>query len=380
MNETNNGFLQCARALHQRAIVIDTHCDTTQRLVRPDWDISRRHDDGHVDLPRMREGGVDALFLAIWAPAPCAPGEARDIAMTQFECIKNTIATNQTALAHARTAGDIRTAVAQKRISVLIGVEGGYLIDDSLELLREYQRCGALYLTLTHATHTNWADSSGVHESLQPQHGGLTPFGRDVVRELNRLGMMVDVSHASDDTVRDVLETSVAPVVATHSSCRAVSPHRRNLSDELMRDIAASGGLIQINFAAAFIDRDHPPFDPEAIRRLYETGGCVETAIGYATPLSVLVDHFDHALATVGPDHVGIGSDFDGVPALPKGMEDCSKLPFLTAELLRRGYAEDDLEKVLGGNVLRVMECCCRRGDSNLVDASPPGQTEDARS
>jgi membrane dipeptidase len=187
----------------------------------------------------------------------------------------------------------------------------------------------------------------------------LTDFGREVVREMNRLGMMVDVSHASDDAFRDVLATSVAPVIASHSSCRAVSPHRRNLTDEMLKAIAASGGVVQINFASLFIDPDHPKVDAAALNRRLAAGGELTAPLGaYRTPFHRLVEHFEHALRVAGPAHVGIGSDFDGVPALPEGMEDCSKLPDLTAAMLWRGASEDDLIGVLGENVLRVMEAC----------------------
>jgi membrane dipeptidase len=196
---------------------------------------------------------------------------------------------------------------------------------------------------------------------LPTLHGGLTDFGREVVRELNHLGMMVDVSHVSDDTFWDVMETSSAPIVASHSSCRAVSPHRRNLNDEMIQAVARSGGVVQINFHAGFVDPTFPSIDPQVIHEWWESDPADRQPLtDHITPLSVLIDHFDHAIRLVGPDHVGIGSDFDGVPALPAGMEDCSKLPNLTAALLQRGYSEEDLKKVLGENVLRVMEQCQR--------------------
>ena len=350
-----------ARRLHDHSVVIDTHCDTTQRLLDETWDITRRHDDGHVDLPRIREGGIDALFFAVYAPPATEPGAGIAAARRQIECVHRMIERHPRELAGARTAAQIRAAREAGRVIIVLAIEGGYLIEDSLDVLREYHAAGAAYLTLTHAFHTSWADSSGVHEALSPHHGGLTDFGRDVIRELNRLGMMVDVSHVSDDTVRDVLDTSTAPIIASHSSCRAVSPHCRNLSDELMQAIAATGGVIQINFAAAFIDPKHPPLDPVAIKRWWaDLSGARKPVTDHVTPLSVLVDHFDHALQRVGPRHVGIGSDFDGVPSLPAGMTDCSRLPHLTAELLRRGYREEDLAPMLGENVLRVMEACRR--------------------
>jgi membrane dipeptidase len=262
-------------------------------------------------------------------------------------------------LALARTAEEVRRAKREGRIAILIAIEGGHLIEDSLDVLREYHARGATYMTLTHAVHTGWADSAGVHAPIEPRHGGLSGFGREVIREMNRLGVMVDVSHVSDPTFWDVIETSSAPVVATHSCCRSVCPHRRNLSDEMMRAIASSGGTVQINFASAFLDSGFPEPDPDALKHWMAGGGSgPRPLIDHATPLRLLVEHFDHALQVVGPDHVGIGSDFDGVFAVPEGMEDCSKLPHLTAALLERGYRADELTSVLGGNVLRVMDAC----------------------
>lgn len=359
MDMTHNNYLAQAKRLHDRTLVIDTHCDTTQCLKKHDWDFAARQTDGHVDIPRLREGGMDAVFFAVFEAGPVEPGAGIAAAREQIELIHQTIRRLDGTLAPARTAPDIERARHEGRIAILIAIEGGHLIEDSLDVLREYHSLGATYMTLTHAIHTNWADSGGVHGPLEPLHGGLSPFGRDVIREMNRLGVMVDVSHVSDETFWDVIGTSTAPVLATHSSCRAVCPHRRNLTDEMMKAIAASGGTVQINFAAAFLDPGFPEPDPAALKEWAASGGlCCKPVIDHVTPFSILVDHFDHALRVVGPDHVGIGSDFDGVFAVPEGMEDCSKLPNLTAALLARGYGEDDLVKVLGGNVLRVMGAC----------------------
>jgi len=363
MDMHDSGRLDEARRLHERAIVIDTHLDTTQRLKQPDWDFATRHDDGHVDIPRMREGGIGAVFLAVFQAAPVEPGAGIAAAREQIKLIQVVLQRNNRDLAFARAAADVERAKRDGRIAVLMAIEGGHLIEDSLEVVREYHSLGAAYMTLTHSVHTNWADSAGVHAPLEPLHGGLSPFGRDVIREMNRLGVMVDVSHVSDDTFWDVIEASTAPVVATHSCCRTVCAHRRNLTDEMMKAIAASGGTVQINFAAAFLDPDFPEPDPDALKEWIASGGCgPKPAVDHVTPLSLLVDHFDCALQVVGPDHVGIGSDFDGVFAVPEGMEDCSRLPNLTAALLERGYSEDDLVKVLGGNVLRVMAACQAEG------------------
>ncbi len=373
-------WIEAARALHTKSVVVDSHCDTTLRLMQPGWDFSVRHDVGHVDIPRLQTGGVGAVVLAVYAPGPMAAGEGSRTARAQLDTIDSAVSKNDEFLFAARTTGDVRRAKELGRIAILIGIEGGYLIDDSLEILREFHRRGAVYLTLTHAFHTSWADSSGVHESLSPLHGGLTEFGHEVVRELNRLGMMVDVSHVSDDTFWDVIETSTSPVIASHSSCRAVSPHRRNLSDSLIKAIAKAGGVVQINFAAAFVDPTFPPIDLKVLKYWSTRGGFEASPYArHVSPLSVLADHFDHAIALVGPDHVGIGTDFDGVSAVPQGMEDCSKLPHLTAELLRRGHSENDLVKVLGANILRVMEKCQavaqhKTGDFTLTPALFPAR------
>ncbi len=349
-----------ARRLHENVLVIDSHCDTTQRLMKDDWNFAQRHEEWHVDIPRLREGGVDAVFMAVFAPGPVEPGAGIAASRAQIDRIHETAGRHESDVALARTVEEVRQAAADGRIALLIGIEGGYLIEDSLDVLREYHSRGATYLTLTHATHTSWADSSGVHEALEPLHGGLTAFGRDVVRELNRLGMMVDVSHVSDDTFWDVMKTSTAPVVATHSSCRALSAHRRNMTDEMIRAVADTGGVVQINFAAAFIDPDYPQIEPEVRKQWFTTCGEFRRDMlpDHVTPLAILADHFDHALKLVGPAHVGIGSDYDGTAAVPADMEDCSKLANLTAELLRRGHTEEALTQVLGENLLRVMHAC----------------------
>lgn len=304
----------------------------------------------------MREGGMSAVFFAIWTSGPMERGDGPKAAFAQFDRIHQCISDNSDALSFAHTAEEIRSTKASGRIAVLIGVEGGYLIDDSLEVLREFSRRGAVYMTLTHGFHTNWADSSGIHAPLESHHGGLSDFGREVIREMNRIGMIVDVSHASDDTVRDVLEISTAPVMASHSSCRAVSPHRRNLPDELIRAIASHGGLVQMNFSAAFIDPDFPEVDPHAMENWWKSEMKTPPPIQHTTPLAKLVDHFDHAMQRVGPAHVGIGSDFDGVAFLPEGLTDCSMLPRLTESLFDRGYDEVAVECILGRNVLRLMD------------------------
>lgn len=343
-------FLPAARDLHRRCMVIDSHVDTTQRLLDPGWDFTRRHSDGHVDLPRLREGGISAAFLAVWKAGPLSPSEGAAAAREQIRRIHDLTTQHPEVLCLARSAEDIRKTHRAGQVAILIGIEGGYLIEDSLDLLREFHRAGAMYMTLTHGFHTTWADSSGIYEEVPPRHGGLTDFGRDVIGEMNRLGMMVDVSHVSDTTFWDVVKTSTAPIVATHSSCRAVAPQRRNLSDDMLRAIADSGGVAQMNLNPPFIDPAYPlpKSDADAHGPLPE----------HATPMTIFADHIDHAIRIAGAEHVGIGTDFDGIRSVPVGLDDCSRLPYLTAELLRRGHSEETLVKVLGGNLMRVMDAC----------------------
>jgi membrane dipeptidase len=366
-----------AKKLHEEAIVIDTHSDTTLRMLDPEWDFMARHENGHVDYPRIREGGLDAIFLAVYMgrQKPEEPGIAVQKAMTQFDRIHSVAEGNSDRLGFARTAADIRRIAGQGKTAILIGIEGGHIIDNKLEVLRCYHRLGCRYLTLTHTFHHDWADSSGMGKDTVPLHGGLTDFGREVIREMNRLGMMVDISHASDETFRDALEVSRAPLIATHSGARAVCDHVRNLSDDMIQALAERGGVVQVVFFPGFLD---PEFkrkweivkekrgDQEAeIRELYKNDDKKRREKIRAmrkeypiepTPLSVLVDHIDHIVKLVGPDHVGLGADWDGISYLPEGMKDCSSLPLITRELVERGYSDQIILKILGGNLLRVME------------------------
>ena len=281
----------------------------------------------------------------------------------------------QPEVALATSVAEVRAQVAAGRFVSMMGIEGGHIIEDSLPALRDFYRLGVRYLTLTHSFHTNWADSSGTAVAAEPLHGGLTDRGRIVVGELNRIGMMVDISHVSDATFYDVIETTQAPVLASHSSVRAVANHVRNMSDDMLRALAANGGVVMINFYSAYLD--------EAVasetRAYYQRWGTELQAIGeqYAddwwmqwlarrkhyerhpapqTTLSRLLDHFDHAIAVAGADHVGIGADWDGVASFPVGLEDVSLLPRLTRGLLERGHSEEVMRKVLGENLLRVLE------------------------
>lgn len=361
-------YLVQARRLHAHSVVLDSHVDTTQRLLDPQWDFTARDRLGHVDLPRLREGGVNAVVFAVWSPASVEPGASVNATRRQIAAVKRLVAAHGESLAFAQTGADVRDAAAAGKVAVLIGIEGGHLIEQSLDVLREFRAEGAVYLTLTHGVHNALADSAGIHVPLAPHHGGLSALGRTVVAELNRLGMLVDVSHVSDDTFHDVAKLCGGPLVASHSACRAVNPHRRNLSDDMLRTIAAGGGVVQVTFPAAFVDPSFPPIDPTRLPRASLTpADPARPLFDHVTPLLLLVDHFDHALRIVGPDHVGIGSDFDGTLMLPKGMEDCSRLPHLTAALLERGWSEDDLVKVLGENMLRVLKLAASAAENAVT-------------
>jgi membrane dipeptidase len=362
-----------AQALHERAIVIDTHDDTTQRLLfDKTFDIGKRNATGSIDIPRMREGGLDALFFSIWTTGELTGRPAVKAALQQIELVREAVRRHPSDLVLATTVADIRRAVSQRKIAALMGVEGGHMIDEDLGVLRQFSALGVRYMTLTHSLNTTWADSSGD----KPAHDGLTPFGRDVVREMNRLGMMVDVSHVADKTFYDALEVTKAPVIASHSSCRAISNHPRNMTDDMLRALAKNGGVIMINYNAAFLSEElrtaPTPKDLQAkidanVTRCGKDEACAilgrdriehEAMRSGQRPVvswEKIVEHIDHAAKVAGVEHVGLGSDFDGA-VMPLGMEDASQLPKITAALLKKGYSEREVTKILGGNFLRVME------------------------
>ena len=363
-----------AHKLQFSSIVLDTHDDTTQRFFTKTFDIAKRNPDGHVDIPRMREGGMNAIFFSIWIDGRIMGPPAVQKALDQIDAARETVRKNSKDMVLARTAEDVRQAHKQGKIAALIGVEGGHMIGNDIRVVRIFADLGVRYMTLSHFYNDEWADSS----TDKPAHNGLTDFGRDVVREMNRRGMLVDISHVADKTFYDALEVSKAPLIASHSSCRALCDHVRDMSDDMIKALAAKGGVIQINYEKSFID--------QAYKDAYEkeTGGVVQhlseltkscnndeacisremaklqqklTAEGKLPHVSWerIVDHIDHAVKLVGADHVGLGSDFDGAD-MPEGLEDCSKLPKITEALLRKGYSDSDVRKILGENTLRVME------------------------
>jgi membrane dipeptidase len=364
-----------AKQLHDRAIVVDSHDDTTQRLVDDKtFKIEARDPKGNIDIPRMREGGLDALFFSIWVPSEVTGPPAVKKAMDQIDAVREAARLHPNDFLLATTAADVRRAVADRKIAALMGMEGGHMIDDDMRLLRNYAALGVRYLTLTHFKNNNWADSS----TDKPKHNGLTAFGKDVVRELNRLGVMVDISHVADKTFYDALAITTAPVIASHSSCRAIANHPRNMTDDMLRALAKNGGVVMINYHAGFLSEEFRVASEKKSGNIVAKMAAMSKKCGGNEACTTLegeridheammsgelpkvgwekiIEHIDHAVKVAGADHVGLGSDFDGA-TMPIGMEDASKLPKITDALLKRGYSEGDVQKILGGNILRVME------------------------
>lgn len=338
-----------AMKLHRDAIVIDTHNDITSPIADEGFDMGARDTSGRIqtDIPRMKDGGLDAEFFSIYVASSYAKdGGAARRALQMMDGVYEQIRRHPGSLELAGTVADIRRLHKTGKIAALMGIEGGHAIEDSLPALRMFYRMGIRYMTLTHTNTNNWADSAGgISVKGENRHSGLSDFGKEVVREMNRLGMMVDISHVSDETFNDCIEVSRAPLIASHSSCRALTNVPRNMSDEMLRALAKNGGVVMINFYNGFINTEYA-----------RPGMPAPTKPAEKATLDMLMQHFEHAIKVAGIDHVGIGSDFDGVDGmLPPGMEDVTKLPTITYELLKRGYSEKDVRKVLGENLLRVM-------------------------
>ncbi len=379
-----------ALALHHAALVVDGHSDTTPKFEDASWRFGDRHETGHMDLPRIREGGLDVQFWSIYMGEREGDGRAMREALERIDAVHQMARRYPEDVAVAGTVKEIRQAVAAGKLASVMGLEGGHIIENNLAALRSFYRLGVRYMTLTHSFHTDWADSSGTRRDLAPRHHGLAPFGEQVVREMNRLGMMVDISHVSDETFWDVLAVTRAPVIASHSSVRAVADHRRNVSDDMLRGLAENGGVLMVNFYPAYIDeeaarqttayyarwkqvyrdiRENFADDPVGRSRAYRAQSVAHPPP--RAPLAALLDHFDHAVRIAGPDHVGLGADWDGVGSMPEGMDDVSQLPELTRGLLERGHSPETVRKILGENLLRVMEDVERVAESLRTPLEP---------
>lgn len=365
----------------REAILIDTHNDVTSKTVTG-YDIATPNKSGQTDLPRMK-GFLGAEFFAVYVDAEYVKeNHSARRALEMIDTVRtDVILKHPDEFVFATTADDIERAHKEKKIAALMGIEGGHAIEDSLRLLRDYYALGVRYMTLTHFNTNNWADSQGdVDKAEVKHHNGLTPFGKDVVREMNRLGMMVDISHVADKTFYDALEVSSAPLIASHSSCRAVADFTRNMTDEMIKALAAKGGVMQLNFGCDFLSQKYydaskplqaeyrPRFlaalknpDPAAREQEIEL---IEKEMAAKVPPATLDDviaQIDHAVKVGGIDHVGIGTDFDGVECVPAGLDSYDKFPALTRALLEKGYPAADIKKIYGGNTLRLMRAVEKR-------------------
>jgi membrane dipeptidase len=365
-------------AVHQSAIVIDTHADTTQRLLDEGYDLADPLKGGSVNFESARAGNLGAEFFSIWVdPIPFKGHEARRT-LELIDAVYQQAAKHPQQMRMAFSPEDIIAAHREHKLAALMGIEGGHSIENSLGLLRDYYRLGVRYMTLTWSNSNGWADSSGDVDDPAVPHtkDGLSDFGKDVVYEMNRLGMMVDVSHVSDKTFYRTLIISRAPVIASHSSARALCNAPRNMSDDMLRAVGQYGGVVMVNFYSSFLSEDYrkavkaqqPAIDQavaEATAKLKAEGKPVPnemaeqisksyTAKIPRPPFSILIDHIDHIAKIAGIDHVGIGSDFDGIPSSPEGMDSAADLPKITQALMARGYSAEDMHKILGGNFLRV--------------------------
>jgi membrane dipeptidase len=362
-----------ARQIHFSSLVFDTHADTPQRILFDKFDLGHRDVEGCVDIPRMREGGIGAIFFALWVPVEITGQAATRRASDLLDSVLKQVEGHPADLAIAKSSADVARARQEGKIAVMLGIEGGHTINSDLNVLRDFHARGVRCMTLTHNAATEWADSS----NDAPRHRGLTDFGKEVVREMNRLGMLVDVSHVSDSTFYDVLKTTRAPVIASHSCCRALCRVPRNLDDEMIRALAASSGVIHITFHNAFLSQEYADasrslasesaerqqairekFGSNEARKLIEGQRWSDELIRAGKLPQVswekILDHMDHAVGLVGADHVGVGSDFDGA-FMPTGLADASKYAAITEGLLRRGYSEPHIRRILGENTLRVL-------------------------
>lgn len=319
--------------------ILDSHCDTPSELVRG-RNMFADSPESHVDFPKLRRGEVDGAFFALYIPADMDTDEAYAHALKMSGAVKNLI---EAAPDRARLAVSADEALENKSkglFSIFLGLENGSPIGKSMDRLHEFYDSGVRYMTLCHSRDNQICDSCA---STEGKWHGLSPFGKEVIAAMNSMGMLVDVSHISDESFYDVLECSSKPVVATHSCCRKLADHPRNMTDEMIRNLASAGGVIQINFYPVFLDSSFT----------YSEGMDMSARPSYR----YIADHIDHVVSLVGTDHVGIGSDFDGIEVTPKGMEDISMMPVLFDELRKRGYSEADLEKIASGNFFRVMSC-----------------------
>jgi membrane dipeptidase len=371
-----------ARAIHDSAIVIDTHADTPQRFLDDNFDIGSTDpkDIGHISLDKARAGNLGAEFFSIWVDPETNQGHFAKHTFDLIDSVYEQAARHPDRMMMAFSTEDIERAHKQKKLAALMGIEGGHSIENDIHLLRDFYRLGVRYMTLSWSNTNEWADSSGdIDDPKIQHHNGLTDFGKQVVLEMNRLGMMIDISHVADKTFWDTIATTKAPVIASHSSARALCNAPRNMTDDMLRAVAKNGGVIDVNFFSGFLDQNYwnalqaQRKEQDAATHAYldklKAEGKQVTYVDEdriarewmakipRPPFTVLIDHIDHIAKVAGVDHVGLGSDFDGVSgATPAGIDSAADLPKITQALLARGYSPEDIRKILGGNVLRVFK------------------------
>jgi len=370
-----------AQQIHNSAIVVDTHADTPQRFLDGGFDIGSIDpaDNGHVSLDKARAGNLGAEFFSIWVDPRINPNHYAQKTLDLIDSVYQQAAHHPDRMMMAFTVDDIEHAHKEHKLAALMGIEGGHSIENDIHLLRDFHRLGVRYMTLSWSNTNEWADSSGdINDTKIQHHNGLTDFGKDVVLEMNRLGMMVDISHVADKTFWEAIATTKAPVIASHSSARALVNHPRNMTDDMLRAVAKNGGVVQVNFFSGF---DDPKFLEASNAQAKDRDAAVEMQLSKIRaegkpltyldedtierewlgkiprpPFSTLIDQIDHIAKVAGVDHVGLGSDFDGVSgATPAGIDSAADLPKITQALLDRGYSADDIRKILGGNLLRVL-------------------------
>src|SRR6516162_4848754 len=381
-NAATSRPLSTALAIHQSALIIDSHADTPQRFLDENFDLGQNTPvaDGHIDFGKIKKGNLGAEFFSIWVE-PEFKGHYAKRAMDLIDSVYQQAARHPDQMSMAFTADDIVHASQQHKFAALMGMEGGHAIENDMRLLRDFYRLGVRYMTLTWSNTNDWADSSGdIQDPKVNHHNGMTDFGKDVVREMNRLGMIVDISHVSDATFYQAVLVSQAPVIASHSSSRELTNHPRNMTDDMLRAVALNGGVVMVNFYSAFIDENYrkAAYDPDKVKQRDAEVEAFKKAHAHADgspvayndyapiekkwaeqiprpPLKSLIDHIDHIAKVAGVDHVGLGSDFDGVTSLPQGIDSAADLPKISEALYQRGYSAENILKILGGNFLRAM-------------------------
>ncbi len=363
-----------AKEIHSRSYVFDGHNDlpwfirTEASRSFTNFDIAERQSSNHTDIPRLIEGGVGAQFWSVYVPASTIKSrDSHQMTLEQIDIVKAMVEKYPEQFEFALTSNDIERARKAGKIASLIGVEGGHAIENSISKLRKLFDMGARYMTLTHSDTLDWADSC----SDEPRSSGLSEFGEEVVKEMNRMGMLVDISHVSQETMQDALNVSEAPIIFSHSSARGVADHPRNVPDEILRQLPDDGGVVMVNFFSGFVVPESAKNTQtlfEQSRALREKYGEDQDAIDrerakfralhpiYAGTVHDVVDHIDHIVKLAGVDHVGIGSDYDGIGTVPKQLEDVASYPVLTQVMLDRGYSEEDIHKIMSGNILRVIK------------------------